>query len=382
MPLGFDCGTMFLCKAEMDESLNVIFSPERNAFLEVSADSDTEGTLTENHWHYAKHDGKYYIIGEDSIKLKNLLTIGEKAEKNIVATKVGELRRPMKDGILNTGEDKLSVAIIQKIIGNLSGKAKYNGEVLCFCSPGDPVDRNLSVVFHRTILSNFFKSLGYTVECIPEALAIIFSERPVAVDPETGEDAPFTGIALSYGSGMMNICFCVRKMALINFSVARSGDWIDQQSANTAGINVSAMTRYKEKHLDLDNVDYSDMRQAALDIYYQNMIEHSLNNFAAKFNQLDNKIDMPLEIVIAGGTAIVPGFVNKFNAVLKGMSLPFKVKNVRLADNPLYTVANGCLVKAISVENKLAENKETPVSTTSTEKEAKETGVKKIKLNR
>jgi len=94
------------------------------------------------------------------------------------------------------------------------------------------------------------------------------------------------------------------------------------------------------------------MRQAGLDIFYQNMIEHALNNFAEKFNQLNNRIDVPLEIVVAGGTATVPGFLEKFKVVMSSLDLPFQVKTVRMADNPFYAVSHGCLVKAVAAENK------------------------------
>lgn len=355
MAKGLDCGTMFLVKGEVDEIAGgSAFTVERNVFLKAATTDDTEETLKENNWTYAHHEDAFYILGEDAIKLKNLLTVkASEANQALVATKISDLRRPMKDGILNTGEEKLSVAIIQKLIANLLGKPDHPNEMLCFCAPGDPVDNNLSVVFHKTMLTGFLKSLGYSVECVPEALAIIFSERPVAEDEnEENGEAPFSGISFSFGAGMCNVCFAYKKMPLINFSVARSGDWIDREAAKVAGVDQPVITRYKEKNLDLDNIDMSDMRQAALDIFYQNMIEHALTNFAIKFNELENQIDVPLEIVVAGGTASVPGFVSKFEQVLNSLELPFKVKSVRLAENPLYAVSNGCLVKALSSENK------------------------------
>jgi hypothetical protein len=368
---------MFLVKGELDIATEEPeFTVERNCFLQAATTDDTEDTLKENNWTYAKHADSYYILGEDAIKLKNLLTVGTKDDA-IIVTKIGELRRPMKNGILNTGEEKLSVAIIQKLIANLIGNPTQPGEVLCFCTPGDPVDKNLSVVFHRTMVMNFLKGLGYSVECIPEALAIVFSQRPVAEDPtEAGGEAPFSGIAFSFGAGMANICFAWKKMPLINFSVAQSGDFIDEQAAKIAGINVSAMTRYKENHLDLNNIDYSDMRQASLDIFYQNTIEHALNNFAEKFNQLDNQIDAPLEIVIAGGTASVPGFIDKFQSVISGLELPFKVKNVRMAENPFFAVSHGCLVKAMATEKKKQAAPATPTPENKQEKPPKRVKLK------
>ena len=119
MAISLDCGTMFLVKGETDEIVGgTSFSRERNAFLQVSSSEDTFDTLKENKWSYAKYEDNYYVLGEDALKLKNMLTIGgyNPANQKIIVQQVGELRRPMKDGILNTGEEKLSVAIIQKLI--------------------------------------------------------------------------------------------------------------------------------------------------------------------------------------------------------------------------------------------------------------------------
>lgn len=356
MAISLDIGTGNLVKGEVDPVMNEpVFFFERNCFLQAAYTDDTEETLKENKWNYVKFGNDFFIVGEDAIKLKNLLTVKtNSSDSNIIATKVGDLRRPMANGVLNTGEEKLSMAIIQKIIGNLVGKPKYTGEVLCFCAPSDPVNSNLSVIFHKTMLTGFLKSLGYTVECIPEALAIIFSENPIADDPsEEGGKASFSGIAISFGDGMANCIFSWKKIPLISFSVTQCGGWIDQESGKVAGVEPSVMTRFKESKFDLNKVDYSDMKQAALDVFYQSMIENVLNNFAAKFNTLTNPIDSPLEIVIAGGTSMVPGFVDKFKSVLGGLTLPFKVKEVRHSEMPFFSVANGLLAKSIAVENKL-----------------------------
>jgi len=351
-----DVGTGFLVKAETDELTGeVVFTSERNAFLQAATSEDTEVTLKENNWNYVKHGNDYYILGEDALKLKNLLTIHTGKElDNLVVTKVGELRRPMQHGLLNTSEEKLSIAIIQKLIQNLIGPPKFKNEVLCFCSPSDPVDSDMSVIFHQTMITTFLKGLGYNVECIPEALAIIYSERPTTID-EDGKESPFSGVAISCGAGLINVCFAFRKMPLIAFSILRSGDYIDREAAKVTGLNISAVTRYKESKLDLNKIDSGNLTEAALEIFYQNMIEHALEIFADKFSKLDSKIESPLEIVVAGGTATVPGFIDKFKIILESKSLPFKVKGVRLAQDPLYTVANGCLIKAISVENKIKE---------------------------
>ena len=361
MAKGLDIGTMFIVKAEHDSDGQLEFSIQRNCFLQAATSDDTEDILREQKWSFAKVNDDFYILGEDAIKLKNLLTMGD---DSIVVTKVGELRRPMKDGMLNVGEERLSTEIIKEIIRHLVGTPESPGEHLCYCVPGEPVDRNMSVLLHQKMLTSFLKSLGYTVEFIPEAFAIINSEQPVSI--YEGEESEMTGIAFSFGAGMANVCMALKKMPAINFSVARSGDWIDEQVAAQLKDSKARITKFKETKLDLSDVDFSDMRQYTLAVYYQAMIEHAVKNFANKFNQLDKDKDKAeageFEIVVAGGTAMVPGFLDIFKEVLSTMELPFKVKNVRLADEPLYSVASGCLAKALSTEKKAAKVQATAVA--------------------
>jgi len=364
MAVGLDPGTMYLVMARHDELVDQpVFSKERNAFLQLNANEDTEDILADNDWSYIKHAGKYYVLSDLALKVKNMLTIRATSDsaKEIITTNVGELRRPMQNGVLNTANEKLSVAIIQKLIANLLGKPQSPNECLCFCSPSAAVNSNVNVGFHRDVLQNFLSGLGYKVESIAEALAIIFSERPVAEDPaeKSGESA-FTGIGISYGAGMANVVLALKKMPLISFSMCESGDWIDQQAAQIAGCDPSIVTSYKEatdkktgqQKFDLRKINQDETIETGLNYAYRELIRRTLTEFSAKFQQLEKKIEFPLEIVIAGGTASVPGFIDIFNEVLQQQELPFEVKGVRLSDIPLYTVANGCLAKALNTESK------------------------------
>jgi hypothetical protein len=56
----------------------------------------------------------------------------------------------------------------------------------------------------------------------------------------------------------------------------------------------------------------------------------------------------PVEIVCAGGTSLIGGFVEVFQDVFEEVSFPIEVKNIRRAEDALYTVSKGCLVAALS----------------------------------
>ena len=73
--LSLDCGTMNLVKGEIDDLTNSpAFTSERNVFLQTVSSSESEETLKDNNWSYCRYENNYYILGEDAIKLKNLLT--------------------------------------------------------------------------------------------------------------------------------------------------------------------------------------------------------------------------------------------------------------------------------------------------------------------
>jgi hypothetical protein len=376
MARGLDCGTMFLVKGELDSiDDGVSFEIERNVFAEVRQSlDDPEEVLKNNNYSYLKYKDNFYVVGEDVYKVHEIESLFKKSGS---ISYFSEVRRPMKNGLINTAEDKMSIAIIQAIIKKLIGKPSSNGEVLCFCVPGDPVTSNASVLFHKMMLTNFIKSLGYTPECINEAVAINYSECPVAEDSSEPDGiAKFSGITISCGAGMSNCALSWKQLPLLTFSIEKSGDWVDEEAAQIAGCDKATITKFKEKNLDLSNIDSSDLKQIALEVYYRALIENIISNFAAKFEKLEKKIDTPLEIILAGGTASVPGFVDKFKEVLAGMEnlLPFHIKCVKLAKNPLYAVSNGCLIKAISTENKLKissgnKNKENPSQKTKLNKE-------------
>ena len=52
-------------------------------------------------------------------------------------------------------------------------------------------------------------------------------------------------------------------------------------------------------------------------------------------------------IVLAGGLSLATGFVKRVEEFIKTVRLPMKIGNVRRAEKPLYSVANGALLAAL-----------------------------------
>jgi len=165
-------------------------------------------------------------------------------------------------------------------------------------------------------------------------------------------DATMSGLGISFGAGQCNVCFAYRGYPVVEFSVARSGDFIDQQVANVTGKKPSVVSKIKEKDFSFDKAASGDMVMMALDIHYTEMINYVLNIFAKKFMEAEKAYDDPIEIVVAGGTACPDGFLDKMKEVIDDMDLPFEVSNIRKADDMLRTVSKGCFVKAMQLEAK------------------------------
>ncbi len=337
MAKAIDIGTSFIVGAEIKDGKEV-FTTERDAFFSMPKEDFAEEMLNDAGAYYLTRGNQIFVVGEDALKF-SMLTGNQAA-----------YRRPMARGVLNPGEEE-AISMLELLIEGIIGKANYPGEACAATVPAAACDReDGDTTFHKVVIERCLKRLGYDVKILNEALAIVFHENPT-VESEDGE-TPFSGVGLSFGAGMTNVVVAWRAKKLFEMAVARGGDWIDEKAAQARGTNRSKVTSIKERKLDLAKIDRKDAIQVALEIYYEDMIKHALEAVVEQWKSCQATIDEPLELCIAGGTAMVPGFVDMFKRVLGTIELPFKVKGIRLAKDPLRAVAAGALVAAVSHEKK------------------------------
>ena len=337
-----DVGTMFFQVAEQ-KGKDIDISVIRNAFVELEASEDVDQVLAQNDWMYIKDDKKYYVIGEDALKVAMMFP-----------GKV-ELRRPMESGVLNKGEEK-KMLVLAKLIETSVGKPTGKDSVVCTCVSSDPVDGAVDNTFHRARLEGMFKRLGWNIKTIEEGHAVILSERPVLIE-EDGSESPYSGIGVSFGAGKVNCVLAYKGLPIIGMSAARSGDWIDKKVSDQTDTPVAQVTKIKETKLDFNNIDYDDDVVFALEAYYTNMLQYVFKNFSNKFAEVKSQFETPLDVVIAGGTSTPKGFKEKVTSVIEEMDLPFKVKNVIHSEDPRNAVVKGLLTQAIITQKKLSQNK-------------------------
>ncbi|MFC1708389.1 hypothetical protein ACFL59_16475 [Planctomycetota bacterium] len=343
MARAIDIGTSFIVGAEIKQGREV-FTRERNAFFSMEAEDFAEEMLNDAGAYYLTRGDQLIVVGEDALKF-SMLT----GDQN-------SYRRPMAEGILNPGEEE-SISMLEILIEGILGEPAFPGEICAATIPCEPYDKDADLTFHRIVIERCLRRLGYEPKLLNEAMAIIFHENPY-VESE-GVSVPFTGIGMSLGAGMTNVVVSWRAKKLFETAVARGGDWIDEMVSRARGMPRSKVTSAKEKKLNLNSVDRRDGLSVALDIYHEELVRYTLQNVAEAWRHAAASVEDALEICVAGGTAKVPGFEDRFRAVLDQAALPFSVSGVRFASDPLTAVASGALVAAISAEKKRQKKEET-----------------------
>ena len=96
----------------------------------------------------------------------------------------------------------------------------------------------------------------------PKGLAVVFGELA---------DANFSGIGISCGSGLCNVCLAVLSVPVISFSLPKAGDFIDSQAALVTGDLAIRMRIQKEQSFRLNGLT-GDRVHDALTVYYQEML--------------------------------------------------------------------------------------------------------------
>jgi len=328
--VGVDVGTSNIVVARQREDGTFVNRFHRDMLYPLDVSEEAIDLLDRSDYLYVKVDDKYYIVGEDALRLVN--AIGR-----------GEVVRPMQDGILNPNL-KESSELLFYIIKAVVGDPIVPNEPLRFSVPANPVDRDLDNKFHEMVLNSFFTQMGYDAKPVNEAMCVAYDCAPTAKSDEG--DMPLTGIAISCGGGMTNVALCLKGMSLNTFSITKSGDYIDEQASKVTGVASSKVIKQKEKKLDLGSFDMSDRVLAALRIYYQETINRIIHGMNKEFISKNAEIDGEIEVVIAGGTSMPKGYCDMFKSCLDKVDFPFDVWQVRHSKSPFYSVSQGACVRA------------------------------------
>lgn len=330
--VGIDIGTNSLVSAIMDDSGSPIFKMQRDAFYVIKPKTEVNRnsirmSLNKRGANYiVDEDGSFVVVGQDALDIA--------IERNDIAM------RPMQKGVISP-KNKASMPILKLLIEGLIGKGN-NEETCIYSVPAKPIDSVFDIQYHQEVMGLYIRQLGFIARPINEAYAIALSELL---------DSGLTGISISFGSGLTNVCVVHEGEPLIEFSMVKGGDTIDTSVGNALDMSPSIVQMEKESGTDLLNPSTKVME--AVSVYYSSVINYVMQNISYELKNKEKAIPLfgkPIPIVVAGGLTLANGFVNKIEEALSQVDFPIKIDNIVRAEEPMKAVAAGALL-ATNIES-------------------------------
>jgi hypothetical protein len=331
MSKGLDVGTSFIVLSQYGNKNNILYKDFRDAFYIIKPSTPVANKMIEkglkDKVFIKDTDGSFIILGKDAI---------EKAvERNETA------RRPMYRGVVSVKE-KDAKRILAYILKEVVGQATEPNEKLVFCVPAQPVDQeddDFDVGYHEDVVKSILADVGYDAKSINEAEALCYAEL---------EDTDYTGIGISCGAGMTNVCVMLNGEPTVVFSTTKSGDWVDRMSAVATGEPDSVVQVEKEAGGFKVGEPNENPVLAAVSAYYERLIEYTAKQLCSALtnHKLLPKFKHPIKIVVAGGTSQASGYIENLTIKLNESNFPLQIQEIKHAQDPLHSVAKGCLIAA------------------------------------
>lgn len=335
MHLGFDCGTYHIVCCKRKEQNEFSYKKEVNAFLEMPLDNRFVFNMMKN-------AGVPLIENEEA---KIGYALGEAAVNMAYTMTQIELKRPMKDGCLNPRE-RSAQQIMNVMCHSLIGEIDEDNSILYYSVPANAINQETDADYHGKVLEAMFRSYrsekGHRLDPRPinEALALVYAELG---------SKNWTGLAASFGAGMVNVCYAIYGAPIFSFSIVNSGDWIDKMASKAIGEETTTYVNREKIHADLMAENPDTLVQRAIKTQYEIMIQHTVSGIKKGIEEMGNKArsEQPIDMVIAGGTSMPKGFDVLFRRILEQANITsMKIGEVIRPADPLFSVARGCLIAA------------------------------------
>lgn len=328
MSKGIDIGTSFIVLSTQKDE-NIEYKDFRDAFYVIKPSTPVATKMIEKGLSgkvfIKDDDGSFILLGKDAI---------EKAiERNDNA------KRPMSKGVVSAKE-KDAKRILAFILKEVVGTPSEPLEKIVYCIPAQPVDiedDDFDIGYHEDTIKAILNEVGYNAQAINEAEALCYAEL---------EGENYTGLGISCGSGMTNICVMLNGEPTVLLSTTKSGDYIDRMSALATGEKDTVVQAEKEGGGFTIGESNDNPILSAVSSYYERLIDYTTKQISEALRNHSSlpKFKSPLTIVIAGGTSLAKGYVETFERKLQENNFPIEIKKVVHADDPLHSVSKGCLI--------------------------------------
>lgn len=323
--VGLDVGTMNIVSARTTESDKVITNRIRDAFIDL--DAEAKRTLRLSKINYVEKDGNLIVIGDSALNMANLFK--------------REVRRPLQRGVIAAGEIEAQ-EILSLLVFQVLKEPLVEGEHCFYSVPASPIDDpEQDVIYHQEIFRKIISEHRYKAHPMNEAMAIVYSQCA---------KENFSGLAISFGSGMCNVALAYETVKGMDFALARGGDWIDTHAAKALNSTSARVCSIKEKGVNLAGA-VKTREEEAIVLYIRALIRYCLDNIAVQFRRVQSSMSLPnpIPFIVSGGTSKAGGFLDVFKEefeTVKKKGFPIPISEIRMAVDPMTAVAEGLLVLA------------------------------------
>ncbi|MEO7143527.1 MAG: hypothetical protein ABI165_08500 [Bryobacteraceae bacterium] len=321
--MGLDVGTSRIVMAQRSGE-EYQYDSQLNAFVAIPYAKLTEGVLQKEEVPYTVRGSEIIVHGNESEKFAELLNT--------------ETRRTMTRGVLDAKEPE-GLAVIRQLITALAGPAKEK-QKLFFTVPAASLGAEENLTYHEATVRQILAELGYEAKSINEGLAVVYAEM---------ESSNFSGVGISCGGGLCNVCLAYLSVPVLSFSIPKAGDYIDSSAAQVTGERSNRIRLAKEDSFHFNGF-FTDKIHQVLGVYYDEVIHGLVAGMKQAFanSRTMPKLSRPIPLVLSGGTAVPEGFRDRFEKILGENEFPIQISEIRMAANPLTTSAKGALVAALS----------------------------------
>jgi hypothetical protein len=323
--IGLDVGTSRIVAARQTDQ-QIQYVAQLNAFVGIPYSKMTQAVLLKEGLPHTVEGDQIIVTGNESERFADLLN--------------KDIRRTMSHGLINPDEPD-GVKFIRELVSSVAGKAA-KGQKLCFTVPAAPSGAGETLTYHEAALRQILGGLGFEVSSINEGLAVVYAEL---------DATNYTGIGISCGGGLCNVCFSYLSVPVLSFSLPKAGDFIDSSAASVIGERANRVRMLKEQSFFLNGHSPHETKlQQVLTVYYDDMIQALVASLRSAFQGARNlpKLSRPVPLVLSGGTSVPEGFRDRFESVLRSADFPIALSEIRMAAEPQNTTAKGALVAALS----------------------------------
>lgn len=320
--IGLDIGTSNIVVYKKSNS-EVSTQMESNVFLTMPSRPQTKEILNGNNIQFLALNGSLFILGHHAEEFASMM--GRRTQQ------------PMDSGLVNLGEDE-GINVIHAILNRLITPPEKENEPLWFSVPGKSIDSPGTAIFNESIFKTYLMNLGYSPQPINEGMAVLVSEL---------SNDYATGIGISIGGGMCNICCAYLSIPVMTYSIQKGGDFIDKMVAGSVDQPPAKIKSIKEKELDLSGTPKNNIEHG-LHACYDNLFSTLVKSLEQALSTSDSvpKLRQAVPIILSGGTVLAAGSRDKFASILQKVKLPLKISDIVLAENPLHATAKGAYLMA------------------------------------